>query len=139
MAFSLHIAPSHPPRPSLIICHALSCVIMCHAVTVSAIKAVDASLQVGGPATAQLLWIPDFINWARSGGVPVDFVSSHLYPTDPAVDPGRDGFFAAINASAAVAAAAGLPLVMTEFNTGLGIPNGASTRIPFPLPSFHSC
>lgn len=42
----------------------------------SAIKAVDPSLQVGGPATAQLLWIPEFLQWTRAGGVPVDFVSS---------------------------------------------------------------
>lgn len=93
-------------------------------VTAQAIKAVDASLLVGGPATAQLLWLDDFVAWAQSTGTPLDFVSSHLYPTDPAVNPDRDGFFAAINASAALVAAAGLPLTMTEFNSGLGIPNG---------------
>lgn len=41
--------------------------------TAAAIKAVDPSLQVGGPATAQLLWLTDFLAWARAGGVPVDF------------------------------------------------------------------
>lgn len=48
-------------------------------------KAVDASIPVGGPATAQLAWIPEFLEFCSSSGAPVDFVSSHLYPTDPYV------------------------------------------------------
>jgi hypothetical protein len=43
---------------------------------------------------------------------------SHLYPTDPMVTQSRTGFTDAITASAAVAASAGLPLLMTEFNSG---------------------
>jgi len=93
-------------------------------VTVAALKSVSSRLQVGGPATAQVLWIPAFLNYTASNGVPVDFVSSHLYPTDPAVPTDRDGFASVINATAVVVAAAGLPLTMTEFNTGLGILHG---------------
>ena len=39
--------------------------------------------QVGGPATAQLAWLDEFTRGAAAAGCPPDFVSSHLYPTDP--------------------------------------------------------
>ncbi|RYE82804.1 MAG: hypothetical protein EOO65_04955 [Methanosarcinales archaeon] len=81
-------------------------------------------LQVGGPATAQVQWIPEFLAWTKANNVPVDFVSSHLYPTDPEVPTDRYGFYNTIAAAAQVVAAAGLPLVMTEFNSGLGLPGG---------------
>jgi len=90
----------------------------------SAVKSVHPALQVGGPATAQVGWVPEFLAWTRSAGAAVDFVSTHLYPTDPSVPVDRDGFASVINNTAALAAAAGLPLLMTEFNSGLGIPNG---------------
>ena len=48
-----------------------------------AIKNVDKRLQVGGPSTAQLDWIPDLIQYCAGKGVPLDFVSSHVYPNDP--------------------------------------------------------
>jgi len=48
-----------------------------------AIKKVDAQLQVGGPSTAQLGWIPDLIQYCSSNGVPLDFVSTHVYANDP--------------------------------------------------------
>ena len=48
-----------------------------------AIKAVDARLQVGGPSTAQLDWILDLIQYCSQKGVPLDFVSTHVYPDDP--------------------------------------------------------
>ena len=48
-----------------------------------AIKKVDSQLQVGGPSTAQLGWIPDLIQYCSSNGVPLDFVSTHVYANDP--------------------------------------------------------
>ncbi|HUV68791.1 MAG TPA: hypothetical protein VMW15_03960 [Terracidiphilus sp.] len=48
-----------------------------------AVKAVDKRLQVGGPSTAQLGWIPDLIRYCVSQSVPLDFVSTHVYPNDP--------------------------------------------------------
>jgi xylan 1,4-beta-xylosidase len=51
--------------------------------SVQAIKSVDENLQVGGPATAQLDWIPDLIQYCAGKGLPLDFVSSHVYPNDP--------------------------------------------------------
>src|SRR5688572_25251229 len=50
--------------------------------TVDAIKGVDDSLQVGGPATARDAWIEEFLEFCEKGNVPVDFVSTHHYPTD---------------------------------------------------------
>jgi len=90
--------------------------------TAAAVKLVDKYLQVGGPATAQLAWIPEFIAFTRDNSVAVDFISTHLYPTDPFLPMTADGFMDAIAESAALAATINVPLVMTEFNSGLGVP-----------------
>ena len=50
--------------------------------TAVAIKKVDPSLKVGGPATARDGWIEEFLEFCETGSVPVDFVSTHHYPTD---------------------------------------------------------
>ena len=47
-----------------------------------AIKSVDRRLQVGGPSTAALKWVPEFLKYCAAKDVPVDFVSTHVYPTD---------------------------------------------------------
>jgi xylan 1,4-beta-xylosidase len=53
-----------------------------------AIKAIDTQLRVGGPATAMNAWIADFRDFCAQGGIPVDFISTHHYPTDAF---GREG------------------------------------------------
>jgi len=50
--------------------------------TVGAIKEVDPSLRVGGPATARDAWIDEFIDFCETADVAIDFVSTHHYPTD---------------------------------------------------------
>jgi xylan 1,4-beta-xylosidase len=55
-----------------------------------AIKGVDAELVVGGPATAHNEWIPELLAYCDEHGVPVDFVSTHHYPTDAFGKPGDD-------------------------------------------------
>jgi xylan 1,4-beta-xylosidase len=50
--------------------------------TAGAIKAVDPSLQVGGPATARDCWVDEFIEYCETTGVAIDFISTHHYPTD---------------------------------------------------------
>ena len=48
-----------------------------------AVKSVDPSLKVGGPATAGLADLPAFVAACAAMGLPKpDFVSSHHYPTD---------------------------------------------------------
>ncbi len=51
--------------------------------TARALKEVSPRLQVGGPSTAQAAWVTPFLEHARSTGVPVDFVSTHVYGNDP--------------------------------------------------------
>ena len=50
--------------------------------TARALKRVDSGLRVGGPATAQAAWIPDFIRFTTARKVPVDFISTHVYGDD---------------------------------------------------------
>jgi xylan 1,4-beta-xylosidase len=51
-------------------------------VTADAIKRNDPSLKVGGPATARDGWIQEFLEFCAGANVPVDFVTTHHYPTD---------------------------------------------------------
>ena len=51
--------------------------------SVEAIKEVHPRLKVGGPSTAELDGIPDLIQYCVQKGLPLDFVSSHVYPNDP--------------------------------------------------------
>lgn len=49
--------------------------------TAHAIKAIDPTLKVGGPSTAGLGWIKEFLDYADAHDLPVDFVSGHSYGT----------------------------------------------------------
>ncbi len=59
-------------------------------VTAKAVKSVDPSLRVGGPATAANAWIDAFLAFTKKADVSVDFVSTHHYPTDAFGSPGDD-------------------------------------------------
>ena len=50
------------------------------------IKRAGARLRVGGPATAQASWIPEMIDHCVRGGIPLDFISTHVYANDSAED-----------------------------------------------------
>jgi xylan 1,4-beta-xylosidase len=58
--------------------------------TAEAIKEIDPSLTVGGPATAMNEWIEDFHAFCQRNKVPLDFISTHHYPTDAFGEPGDD-------------------------------------------------
>jgi xylan 1,4-beta-xylosidase len=58
--------------------------------TAHAIKGVDGELRVGGPATANDAWIGEFLEHCEKHHQPVDFVSTHHYPTDALGKPGDD-------------------------------------------------
>ena len=47
-----------------------------------ALKSVSPSLRVGGPATAGLDHLEDFVQACQQQAIPFDFVSTHHYPTD---------------------------------------------------------
>jgi len=51
-------------------------------VSATALKAVSPRLRVGGPVTARCDWVADIISHCSSGGVPLDFISTHIYPQD---------------------------------------------------------
>lgn len=51
-------------------------------ITVTAIKEIDPCLRVGGPATSNNAHIPDMIEFCNKNGLPLDFISTHHYPTD---------------------------------------------------------
>lgn len=58
--------------------------------TANAVKSVDAQLRVGGPATADDAWVPEFLGFCEANKLPVEFVSTHHYPTDALGKPGDD-------------------------------------------------
>ena len=55
-------------------------------VTARAVKAVDARLRVGGPATAQAAWVDRFIAHCTQNHVPFDFISTHVYGNEKSED-----------------------------------------------------
>ncbi len=58
--------------------------------TAVAIRGVDARLRVGGPATAMNAWIREFVDYCRAAKAPLDFITTHHYPTDAFGAPGDD-------------------------------------------------
>jgi xylan 1,4-beta-xylosidase len=99
--------------------------------TARSLKAVDTRLRVGGPATAQVAWVGDFIRHCTEQHIPVDFVSTHVYGDDTS----KDVFHVAANiprnemVCRGVQKAHGeiqaspqpsLPLIFSEFNATWG-------------------
>lgn len=99
--------------------------------TARSLKAVDARLRVGGPATAQVAWVGDFIRHCTSEHVPVDFLSTHVYGDDTSKDVfgvagniprnrmvcrGVEKAHSEIQASPQPS----LPLILSEFNASWG-------------------
>merc|ERR1719238_78948 len=86
----------------------------------AAIKSVDSQLQIGGPVTMQCQYISEFVS-DRAGQF--DFVSTHLYPTDPnCTAPGNRGdidCFANTIKKARSQAPTNMPFFVTEYNAGL--------------------
>lgn len=93
--------------------------------TAEALKRVDADLRVGGPATAQNAWIEETVAFCEREGLPLDFVSTHHYPTDAFGTPEDDTWDQLAKsrrgvlreqALDAARRAAGRPLYYTEWN-----------------------
>ena len=94
--------------------------------TAQALKGVDPGLRVGGPATADDGWVADFVAYTEGAGLPLDFVSTHHYPTDSFGQPGDDteeplaaGQRHALRERAqdTVRHARGRPVIYTEWST----------------------
>lgn len=109
--------------------------------TCLAIKSVDAQLRVGGPATSVNSWIPETIEFCKKTNTPLDFVSTHHYPTDDPLwkksDLSMEEFFANFAdefgsyergilhkmTAKARKEAGDLPLYYTEWNTSAVLPD----------------
>jgi xylan 1,4-beta-xylosidase len=50
--------------------------------TARTIKAVDPALRVGGPASTRGEWLSELVDWCREQSLPIDFLSTHVYPDD---------------------------------------------------------
>ena len=102
-----------------------------YGITARALKAVDAGLRVGGPATAGAAWVPEFLAYAKATNAPVDFVTTHTYgvqggfldeqgKSDTKLDPSPDailGDVKRVRAEIEASAYPGLPLYFTEWST----------------------
>ena len=96
--------------------------------TARTLKTVSQRIRVGGPATAQAAWVGDIIAHATKEQVPLDFVSTHAYGNDTAMDilghaapdiPPHQMLAAAIDkvhAQIAASARPDIPLIWSEFN-----------------------
>lgn len=96
-----------------------------------AVKSVDPELRVGGPASSKAHWLDDLITFCHRENVPLDFLSTHLYPQDEFVEfpdratsPHRPGEFfgdvvRAAKQTVANSAMPHLPIHWTEWNTQL--------------------
>lgn len=109
--------------------------------TCLAVKSVDSQLRVGGPATSINAWIPETIDFCKKTNTPLDFVSTHHYPTDDPLwknsDMPMDEFFAKFADEfgsyergilykmtlKARQEAGDLPLYYTEWNTSAVLPD----------------
>lgn len=108
-------------------------------VAASAIKEIDASLRVGGPATARTAWMADFCHHvARPSadfdlpGSRCDFISTHLYPSDLAFLDAAHGQvirfasdfmgtrFAAARETIDTVLGPSIPLICGEWNSSAG-------------------
>lgn len=52
-----------------------------YATTARAVKSIDATYRVGGPATAGEGWIDETLAFCAAQGAPLDFISTHSYAT----------------------------------------------------------
>jgi xylan 1,4-beta-xylosidase len=57
-----------------------------YAHTARDLKSVSPRIRVGGPATAAIAWISDFLKFTAENHVPVDFISTHAYADDTTLD-----------------------------------------------------
>jgi len=57
-----------------------------YAHTARDLKSVNAKIRVGGPATAAIAWISEFLKFTAANHVPVDFITTHAYADDTTLD-----------------------------------------------------
>ncbi|MGD0743576.1 MAG: twin-arginine translocation signal domain-containing protein [Verrucomicrobiota bacterium] len=101
-----------------------------------ALKAVSPRLRVGGPVSARAAWIPEMISHCSSAGVPLDFISTHIYPQDeyrlysgPQGSPYKPGMFVPdvvreVRQTVRQSALPDLEIHWTEWSSSVPVPDG---------------
>ena len=102
----------------------------------AALKAVSPRLRVGGPVSARAEWVAEMIAHCSTKGVPLDFISTHIYLQDEWVaypdrkgSPHKPGAFAAdivrgVRETVRRSAMPDLEIHLTEWNSVAPLPNG---------------
>jgi xylan 1,4-beta-xylosidase len=85
-------------------------------VTSDAIHAINPSLKVGGPATCQSGLIAETMDYIKNGTIKIDFISTHIYPTD--FGPNNNTVLKTVLTNVRNMVG-NLPLLYTEYNDGL--------------------
>jgi xylan 1,4-beta-xylosidase len=105
-------------------------------VSAAALKAVSPRLRVGGPVSARAEWVAEMIAHCSSKGVPLDFISTHIYPQDEWVQypdrkgsPHKPGAFAAnivrgVRETVRRSAMPDLEVHLTEWDSVVPLPDG---------------
>ena len=105
-------------------------------VSATTLKAVSPRLRVGGPVSARCAWVADIISHCSSVGVPLDFISTHIYPQDEWVlypglrgspyQPGRfvPDMVREVRQTVRQSAMPDLEVHMTESNSLVPLPDG---------------
>ncbi len=68
-----------------------------YTVTAEAVKSIDPAFKVGGPSTSNNAWLPEFLRYCHERGTPVDFVTTHHYPTDVVIGYGVENSINLVN------------------------------------------
>lgn len=105
-------------------------------VSAAALKAVSSRLRVGGPVSARCAWVEEMISHCSSKGVPLDFISTHVYPQDEWVlypglrgSPYKPGRFVPdmvrrVRETVRRSAMPDLEIDITEWDSVVPLPNG---------------
>jgi xylan 1,4-beta-xylosidase len=92
--------------------------------SVAALKSVSPKLRVGGPATMQCLYVKEFVDNCTASNISFDFVSTHLYPSDPECGINDVSCFTRMITTARdyVRSHSNAEFLITEWNAGLALP-----------------
>jgi xylan 1,4-beta-xylosidase len=103
----------------------------------AALKAVSPRLRVGGPVSARAAWVADLIAHCSAQNVPLDFISTHIYPQDEWVDypdrkgsPHKSGMYISdvvrgVRETVRRSAMPNLEIDLTEWNSLTPLPDGS--------------
>ena len=94
-----------------------------------AVKSVSSDFMIGGPATAQLQYVSEFVNQVTAMNLPFDFLSTHMYPTDPQCPKNQEWGPNCLPDTVRELkknltnnpASANVPLYLTEYSVGCGV------------------